>query len=87
MSTSCRPSTRRWWLKILPPHSFELISLSYEPWNNVSHNKSASTGLSAVEIISLSHMFATEIFMHLFLLSSVIQTLNPEEADLFYNLM
>uniref|UniRef100_A0A0E0M610 Exostosin GT47 domain-containing protein n=1 Tax=Oryza punctata TaxID=4537 RepID=A0A0E0M610_ORYPU len=32
----------------------------------------------------LSHMFATEIFMHRFLLSSAIRTLNPDEADWFY---
>jgi len=32
----------------------------------------------------LSHMFAAEIFMHRFLLSSAIRTLNPEEADWFY---
>ncbi|MBA0718017.1 hypothetical protein Golax_005787 [Gossypium laxum] len=32
----------------------------------------------------LSHMFAAEIFMHRFLLSSPVRTLNPEEADWFY---
>ncbi|MCO5594804.1 hypothetical protein L7F22_048838 [Adiantum nelumboides] len=32
----------------------------------------------------LSHMFATEIYMHLFLLSSSVRTFNPEEADWFY---
>lgn len=32
----------------------------------------------------LSHMFATEIFMHRFLLSSAIRTSNPDEADWFY---
>ncbi|CAL4969125.1 unnamed protein product [Urochloa decumbens] len=32
----------------------------------------------------LSHMFAAEIFMHRFLLSSAVRTLNPEEADWFY---
>jgi hypothetical protein len=32
----------------------------------------------------LGHMFAAEIFMHRFLLSSAIRTLNPEEADWFY---
>lgn len=32
----------------------------------------------------LSHMFAAEIFMHRFLLSSAIRTLNPEVADWFY---
>jgi hypothetical protein len=30
----------------------------------------------------LNHMFAAEIFMHRFLLSSAVRTLNPEEADL-----
>lgn len=29
-------------------------------------------------------MFAAEIFMHRFLLSSPVRTLNPEEADWFY---
>ncbi|XP_047073967.1 probable glucuronosyltransferase Os01g0926700 isoform X2 [Lolium rigidum] len=32
----------------------------------------------------LNHMFATEIFMHRFLLSSVVRTSIPEEADRFY---
>ena len=32
----------------------------------------------------LKHMFATEIFIHRFLLSSAVRTLNPEEADWFY---
>lgn len=32
----------------------------------------------------LSHMFAIEIHMHLFLLSSSVRTLDPEEADWFY---
>ncbi|KAG2651246.1 hypothetical protein PVAP13_1NG273700 [Panicum virgatum] len=32
----------------------------------------------------LNHMFAAEIFMHHFLLSSAVRTLNPEEADWFY---
>jgi hypothetical protein len=32
----------------------------------------------------LHHMFAAEIFMHRFLLSSAVRTLNPEEADWFY---
>lgn len=32
----------------------------------------------------LNHMFAAEIFMHKFLLSSPVRTLNPEEADWFY---
>ncbi|AQK88208.1 putative beta-14-xylosyltransferase IRX10L [Zea mays] len=32
----------------------------------------------------LSHMFATEIFMHRFLLASAVRTLNPDEADWFY---
>jgi hypothetical protein len=32
----------------------------------------------------LSHMFAAEIFMHRFLLSSAVRTLNPKEADWFY---
>ncbi|PWZ34377.1 putative glucuronosyltransferase [Zea mays] len=32
----------------------------------------------------LNHMFAAEIFMHRFLLSSVVRTFNPEEADWFY---
>lgn len=32
----------------------------------------------------LMHMFATEIFMHRFLLSSAVRTLDPEEADWFY---
>lgn len=32
----------------------------------------------------LTHMFAAEIFMHQFLLSSPVRTLNPEEADWFY---
>ena len=32
----------------------------------------------------LTHMFAAEIFMHRFLLSSPVRTLNPEEADWFY---
>ncbi|XP_066367695.1 probable glucuronosyltransferase Os01g0926600 [Miscanthus floridulus] len=32
----------------------------------------------------LSHMFATEIFMHRFLLTSAVRTLNPDEADWFY---
>jgi putative beta-1,4-xylosyltransferase IRX10 len=32
----------------------------------------------------LNHMFAAEIFMHRFLLSSPVRTLNPEEADWFY---
>jgi hypothetical protein len=32
----------------------------------------------------LSHMFAAEIFMHRFLLSSATRTMNPEEADWFY---
>jgi len=32
----------------------------------------------------LNHMFAAEIFMHRFLLSSAVRTLNPEEADWFY---
>ena len=33
---------------------------------------------------SLSHMFAAEVYMHRFLLSSAIRTMNPEEADWFY---
>ncbi|PPD92959.1 hypothetical protein GOBAR_DD10095 [Gossypium barbadense] len=32
----------------------------------------------------LNHMFAAEIYMHRFLLSSPVRTLNPEEADWFY---
>jgi hypothetical protein len=32
----------------------------------------------------LNHMFAAEIFMHRFLLSSAVRTSNPEEADWFY---
>lgn len=32
----------------------------------------------------LAHMFAAEIFMHRFLLSSAVRTFNPEEADWFY---
>ena len=32
----------------------------------------------------LTHMFAAEIFMHRFLLSSPVRTLNPKEADWFY---
>ncbi|KAG8054098.1 hypothetical protein GUJ93_ZPchr0001g30666 [Zizania palustris] len=32
----------------------------------------------------LSHMFAAEIFMHQFLLTSPVRTLDPEEADWFY---
>ncbi|KAG2706402.1 hypothetical protein I3760_05G102500 [Carya illinoinensis] len=32
----------------------------------------------------LNHMFAAEIFMHKFLLSSPVRTLKPEEADWFY---
>lgn len=32
----------------------------------------------------LNHMFAAEIFMHRFLLSSPVRTFNPEEADWFY---
>jgi len=32
----------------------------------------------------LNHMFAAEIFMHRFLLSSAVRTFNPEEADWFY---
>ncbi|XP_062230182.1 probable glucuronosyltransferase Os01g0926400 [Phragmites australis] len=32
----------------------------------------------------LYHMFAAEIFMHQFLLSSAVRTLDPEEADWFY---
>lgn len=32
----------------------------------------------------LSHMFATEIFLHDFLLTSPVRTLNPEEADWFF---
>jgi putative beta-1,4-xylosyltransferase IRX10 len=32
----------------------------------------------------LLHMFAAEIFMHQFLLSSAVRTLEPEEADWFY---
>nr|TKS08580.1 putative beta-1,4-xylosyltransferase IRX10 [Populus alba] len=32
----------------------------------------------------LTHMFAAEIFMHRFLLSSPVRTLNPDEADWFY---
>ncbi|TVU34614.1 hypothetical protein EJB05_16451 [Eragrostis curvula] len=32
----------------------------------------------------LTHMFAAEIFMHQFLLSSAVRTLDPEEADWFY---
>ncbi|KAK3154209.1 hypothetical protein QOZ80_2BG0187690 [Eleusine coracana subsp. coracana] len=32
----------------------------------------------------LNHMFAAEIFMHRFLLSSAVRTLNPKEADWFY---
>ncbi|XP_027126549.1 probable beta-1,4-xylosyltransferase IRX10L [Coffea eugenioides] len=32
----------------------------------------------------LTHMFAAEIYMHRFLLSSPVRTLNPEEADWFY---
>ena len=33
----------------------------------------------------LTHMFAAEIFMHRFLLSSPVRTLNPDEADWFYS--
>ncbi|KAH7388363.1 hypothetical protein KP509_16G072100 [Ceratopteris richardii] len=32
----------------------------------------------------LSHMFAVEIHMHLYLLSSSVRTLDPDEADWFY---
>lgn len=32
----------------------------------------------------LNHMFAAEIYMHRFLLSSPVRTLDPEEADWFY---
>lgn len=32
----------------------------------------------------LVHMFAVEVYMHRFLLSSHVRTLNPEEADWFY---
>ncbi|XP_043716966.1 probable beta-1,4-xylosyltransferase IRX10L [Telopea speciosissima] len=32
----------------------------------------------------LTHMFAAEIYMHRFLLTSRVRTLNPEEADWFY---
>ena len=32
----------------------------------------------------LHHMFAAEIFMHQFLLSSAVRTLDPEEADWLY---
>ncbi|CAD5192060.1 probable beta-1,4-xylosyltransferase IRX10 [Musa acuminata AAA Group] len=32
----------------------------------------------------LTHMFAAEIFMHRFLLSSPVRTLDPEKADWFY---
>lgn len=32
----------------------------------------------------LNHMFAAEIFMHRFLLSSAVRTLKPKEADWFY---
>nr|AGQ53953.1 hypothetical protein [Plantago ovata] len=32
----------------------------------------------------LTHMFAAEIFMHRYLISSPVRTLNPEEADWFY---
>ncbi|KAJ7564651.1 hypothetical protein O6H91_02G027700 [Diphasiastrum complanatum] len=32
----------------------------------------------------LRHMFASEIFVHQFLLSSPVRTLNPQEADWFY---
>ncbi|PKA56874.1 putative beta-1,4-xylosyltransferase IRX10L [Apostasia shenzhenica] len=32
----------------------------------------------------LTHMFAAEIFMHRFLLTSPVRTLNPKEADWFY---
>ncbi|KAG6747288.1 hypothetical protein POTOM_049684 [Populus tomentosa] len=32
----------------------------------------------------LTHMFAAKIFMHRFLLSSPVRTLNPKEADWFY---
>ncbi|EHA8589899.1 putative beta-1,4-xylosyltransferase IRX10L [Cocos nucifera] len=32
----------------------------------------------------LTHMFAAEIFMHRFLLSSPVRTIDPEEADWFY---
>jgi len=32
----------------------------------------------------LTHMFAAEIFMHRFLLSSPVRTLNHDEADWFY---
>lgn len=32
----------------------------------------------------LTHMFAAEIFMHRFLLSSPVRTRNPDEADWFY---
>lgn len=32
----------------------------------------------------LKHMFAVEVYMHRFLLSSHVRTLNPEEADWFY---
>lgn len=32
----------------------------------------------------LSHMFATEIYIHLFLLSSPVRTFNPNEADWFF---
>lgn len=32
----------------------------------------------------LTHMFAAEIFMHQFLLNSLVRTLDPDEADWFY---
>jgi hypothetical protein len=32
----------------------------------------------------ITYMFAAEIFMHRFLLSSLVRTLNPKEADWFY---
>ncbi|KAK4375498.1 hypothetical protein RND71_006175 [Anisodus tanguticus] len=32
----------------------------------------------------LNHMFAAEIYIHRFLLSSAVRTFNPEEADWFY---
>ncbi|KAG6425559.1 hypothetical protein SASPL_116000 [Salvia splendens] len=32
----------------------------------------------------LAHMFAAEIYMHQFLLTSAVRTLNPDEADWYY---
>lgn len=44
---------------------------------------STTRGLSP-RIPDASVMFAAEIFMHRFLLSSAVRTVNPEEADWFY---